>query len=50
MKAKNGAKVTVAKAEKDGLPLTVCKDNGEHDWSMKYDSQIIGIPQEKINA
>jgi len=54
-----GGKITVAKAE-EGKPQTVCKDNGGHDWATGYGgrdwgtegagSEIIGIPQEKINV
>ena len=45
----SGGKVTVAKAE-EGKPQTVSKDNDEgHDWAAAGD-EIIGIPQEKINA
>ena len=44
--------VTVAKAEEDGLPQTVCKDNVQHDWATDPDEggEIIGIPQEKIHS
>ena len=45
-----GGKVTVAKAE-EGKPQTVCKDNEGHDWHARGEgSEIIGIPQEKINV
>ena len=48
--AYNGGKVTVAKAE-EGKPQTVCKDNAGTDWYTLGDSgEIIGIPQEKLNA
>ena len=42
--------VTVANAEED-KPQTVCKDNAGTDWYTLGDSgEIIGIPQEKLNA
>jgi len=44
----SGGKVTVAKAE-EGQPQTVSKDNG-YDWVVEEGSEIIGIPQEKINV
>ena len=63
VEATGRGKITVAKAEKD-TPQTVCKDNGKdnagHDWrqfgegsknwSTSDSSEIIGIPQEKINV
>ena len=46
----DNGKVTVAKAE-EGKPQTVSKDNEGHDWHTLYEgSEIIGIPQEKINV
>ena len=42
-------KVTVAKAEEDGLLRTVCKDNERGNWGTEADGEIIGIPQEKIH-
>lgn len=46
----NGAKVTVAEAE-ENKPQTVYKDNGLHDWATQSEgSEIIGIPQEKVNV
>ena len=45
-----GAKITVAPAKED-VPQTVCKANGRRgDWATMGSSEIIGIPQEKINA
>jgi len=45
--ADSGVKVTMA--EEDGLPQTVCKDNGRYDRYTDDSGEIIGIPQEKIH-
>ena len=51
--AHNGAKITVAKAEKDALPQTISGGNGRHDWAISPNNdfevcKIIGIATEKI--
>jgi len=45
-----GAEVTVASAEKDGLPQTVSNDNNRHDWHAVDGGVIIGTPQEQLNV
>ena len=44
VRASDGANVTVAPAEKDGLPQTVCKDNKNGNWTAIGEglAQIVG--------
>lgn len=46
--AQSGCKITAA----EDKPQTVSKSNGESNWSQStvLGSQIIGIPQDKINV